>query len=72
MLNGSYSSGPIVSFSWNFGDGTMGSGPIVHHTYSESYLGVLDRREAIIELCVADAGGTRVCTNGNVWVGRFY
>jgi hypothetical protein len=38
-LNGSGSSdsdGSIASYSWNFGDGTTASGPMVSHTYSNA------------------------------------
>ncbi len=37
QFNGSTSydlDGGVVSYSWNFGDGTSGSGPVVSHTYS--------------------------------------
>lgn len=46
--------GQIVSWSWDFGDGTTGSGPMPMHTYAEdgSY---------VVTLCVTDDDGAETC-----------
>ncbi len=53
--------GTIVSYSWNFGDGTSGSGPIVNHQYSAS--GVYS-----VTLSVSDNSGSTVSSLGSVTV----
>ncbi len=34
--NGSTASNPIVNYTWNFGDSSQGSGPVVEHVYNKA------------------------------------
>ncbi len=64
QLNGSGSfdpNGTIVSYSWGFGDGTSGSGPIVNHQYNAS--GVYS-----VSLSVSDNNGSTASSPGFVTV----
>ena len=48
MFSGQASTGPIVSYAWNFGDGTFGSGATVMHTYAAgSYTAFLTIKDAL-------------------------
>ncbi len=50
--------GSIVSYQWNFGDGTTGSGAIVMHTFPRA-------ATFQIQLTVTDNGGARASTQRN-------
>ena len=53
--------GTVVSYDWDFGDGTFGSGPVVNHSYP---LGVL----FFVILTVTDNGGLTSSTTGIVGI----
>ncbi len=64
-FDGSYSraaEGNIVSYLWNFGDGEIGSGACVSHTYEES-------GRFIVTLTVTDDAGTKGTAYGAVSIG---
>lgn len=59
-LDGTYSlggAGQIVSYRWEFGDGTTASGGIVTHTYAAAYT-------YLVSLTVVDEGGGTAHTSG--------
>jgi PKD repeat protein len=62
MGGGSFDpNGTIVSYSWNFGDGTSGTGPIVNHQYNAS--GVYS-----LSLSVSDNNGNSASSQGFVTI----
>lgn len=60
-FDASGSSGPIVSYSWAFGDGASGTGKVVQHTYAEP--GAYP-----VRLTVRDAGGAAAEAEATLYV----
>ncbi|MFC2079735.1 PKD domain-containing protein, partial [Candidatus Bipolaricaulota bacterium] len=54
--------GSIVSYHWEFGDGSTGSGPTVSHVYSTPYT-------YIITLTIVDEGGGTSKATGSISIG---
>jgi streptogrisin C len=67
-FDGSYSydpDGSIVSYAWNFGDGTTGSGATVNHTYPyEGYF--------TVTLTVTDNTGKTGVSTQSIYAGTYY
>jgi len=57
-LDGTYSLGDIRFYHWDFGDGTTASGPVVTHTYNQSWT-------YVVTLTITDEyGESRSCSVG--------
>jgi hypothetical protein len=68
-FNGTYSTGAIVSYQWDFGDGTKGSGPYVSHTYAPTVVPYPPWSVRMnVQLCVEDVVGRTNCLTAPVYV----
>ncbi|MEW5981609.1 MAG: PKD domain-containing protein [Acidobacteriota bacterium] len=70
QFNGSSSSGvnPIISYAWDFGDGTTATGVTTSHSYASSCPGGADDRTFVVRLTVGDTNGKSATTTQNVVV----
>lgn len=55
--------GSIVSYHWDFGDETTGSGPTVSHVYSKSW-------KYVVTLTIVDEGGGTSTATGSISIGN--
>ena len=60
-FSGTGSTGQITSYTWDFGDGTSGSGPTINHTYTGSFAAQCSRN-VTVRLTVTGPGGTNSTT----------
>ena len=60
-FSGASSQGQITSYTWDFGDGTTGTGATINHTYSTTF-GNVCQRSVTVRLTVTGPGGTNSTT----------
>jgi PKD repeat protein len=70
-FDGSRSTGQITDWSWDFGDGTTGSGPMVSHTYATSFIPQFTSRSITVRLTVTGPGGSNSSTS-TITISRTY